>query len=125
MRIGRPLAIQEQLYAACVHASTGTLPDSGRLLQPHAHHAETAGRIAGIRASGTVRQCWNRPLNTLLLTWHDFRIGERHDLAAPIGCTLSVHHSYSRTIIHRVYDSVEAYCVQSLLPPEQFTLLKI
>jgi hypothetical protein len=78
-----------------------------------------------MQVNGVHWQCWNRPLNTLLLTWHDFRIGERHDLAAPIGCTLSVHHSYSRTIIHRVYDSVEAYCVQSLPPPEQFTLLKI
>lgn len=75
--------------------------------------------------NGIQWQCWNRPLNTLLLTWHDFRIGQRSNLTAPVECTLSVHHSYSRTIIHRVYTSVENYCSDASSPAQDFTLLRM
>jgi hypothetical protein len=78
-----------------------------------------------MRVNGVHWQCWNRPLNTLLLTWHDFQVAQRLALDAPVACTLSVHHSYSRTIIHRVYDSMEEYCGQSLPGHDGFKLLKI
>jgi len=50
--------------------------------------------------------CWNHRLGTLLLSWEHFRPGLRNGLHEPVDCTLTVHHSYSRTIIHRVYESL-------------------
>ncbi len=50
--------------------------------------------------------CWNRRLEATLLSWDAFRQGARRSLLDPVDCTLTVHHSYSRTIIHRVYDSL-------------------
>ncbi|HHI76740.1 MAG TPA: hypothetical protein ENJ94_06155 [Gammaproteobacteria bacterium] len=55
-------------------------------------------------------QCWSRPLNALLMTWHDFHLGQRNDLGAPVICTLSVHHSYARTCLYRIHASLEEHC---------------
>lgn len=62
-------------------------------------------------------QLWNRRLNKLLLSWQDFRNGERQRLADPVQCTLTVHHSYSRTVIHRVYASIWTFCTRPTLSP--------
>lgn len=51
--------------------------------------------------------CWNRRLQTELLTWSDFNAHRRDALHEPVTCQLTVNHSYSRTIIHHVYDSLE------------------
>ena len=51
-------------------------------------------------------RCWNRKLDALLLSWDDFRPALRNGLGEPVVCTLTVHHPYSRTIIHRVYHSL-------------------
>lgn len=67
--------------------------------------------------------CWNRPLRALLMTWHDFRIRQRDDLDAPVACTLSVHHPYSRTVIHRIHDSLRQPCARQCPPPSDSTLL--
>lgn len=61
-------------------------------------------------------RCWNRALNQDLLSWGDFRRSTREGLDDPIECTLTVHHPYSRTIIHRVYDSLRER-LQHELPP--------
>ncbi|MET0104466.1 MAG: hypothetical protein ABW072_04865 [Sedimenticola sp.] len=55
-------------------------------------------------------QVWNRRLNTLLMSWDDFRNGERKSLADPVKCTMRVHHSYGRTIIHHINDSIRGFC---------------
>jgi len=68
-------------------------------------------------------QCWNRHLRTLLMTWHDFHIHQRDDLGAPVACTLSVHHPYSRTVIHRIHDSLRQHCARHCPPPRDHTLL--
>ena len=47
--------------------------------------------------------CWNRKLDAVLLSWDDFRPMHRSGLDDPVACTLTVHHPYSRTIIHHVY----------------------
>jgi hypothetical protein len=59
-------------------------------------------------------QCWSRPLCTLLMTWHDFRIHQREDLGAPVACTLSLHHPYSRTVIHHIHDSLRQHCAATV-----------
>ncbi len=51
-------------------------------------------------------RCWNRKLDALLLSWGDFRPAHRNGLDEAVACTLTVHHPYSRTIIHRVYHSL-------------------
>jgi hypothetical protein len=60
-------------------------------------------------------QLCNRQLDTLLLSWEDFRNGCRRDLNEPVSCTLRVHHSYSRTVLYRVFDSVRAFCERAPL----------
>lgn len=55
-------------------------------------------------------QLWNRRLNVLLLSWDGFRNGERRSLVEPVRCTMRVHHSYSRTIVHHIYESIRAFC---------------
>lgn len=54
--------------------------------------------------SGSCWRCWNRRLGVLLISWRDFRSGERTALDQPVSCTMTIHHSYSRTVIHRIYD---------------------
>ncbi len=56
---------------------------------------------------------WNRKLNTLLMSWGNFRNAERTGLSQPVECTLTIHHSYSRTLIHRIN-----YCVQTYMARE-------
>ena len=59
-------------------------------------------------------RCWNRKLNQDLISWRDFRNGHRTALHDPVACTLILHHSYSRTVIHRVYDSLITACRKNL-----------
>jgi hypothetical protein len=61
-------------------------------------------------------RCWNRRLNEDLLSWSDFHPGSRTSLDAPVECTLTIHHPYSRTIIYRVYDSLQRRLQHELLP---------
>ena len=68
-------------------------------------------------------QCWSRPLNALLMTWHDFHLGQRHNLNAPLVCTLSVHHSYARTCLHRIPASLEEYCGRHCRLPQETAIL--
>jgi hypothetical protein len=49
-------------------------------------------------------RCRNRRLGEDLLTWSDFRNGDRRGLQEPVECSLAIHHPYARTIIHQVYD---------------------
>jgi len=56
--------------------------------------------------SGSHWRCWNRRLGVLLISWQDFRTGERTALDQPVSCTMTIHHSYSRTVIHRIYDGL-------------------
>ena len=57
-------------------------------------------------------QCWSRPLGALLMTWHDFHTSRRADICSPVACTLSVHHPYARTVIHRIHDSLWQHCAR-------------
>ncbi len=54
-------------------------------------------------------RCWNRRLGLLLLSWEGFQNGQRQGLREPVRCTLTLHHSYSRTIIHRIYESLRLH----------------
>ncbi|MCB1802750.1 MAG: hypothetical protein KDI82_13755 [Gammaproteobacteria bacterium] len=65
-------------------------------------------------------QLWNKNLNKLLISWHGFRNGERQGLKEPVKCMMQVHHSYSRTIIFRLVDSLQAFC-DSMRPVAQDT----
>ncbi|VAW83291.1 hypothetical protein MNBD_GAMMA13-88 [hydrothermal vent metagenome] len=56
--------------------------------------------------NGSGWKCWNRRLGVLLMTWQNFHPGGRTSLDQPVPCTLIVHHSYSRTVIHRLYDGL-------------------
>lgn len=52
-------------------------------------------------------RCRNRKLGAVLLTWEDFRNGNRSGLLDPVECSLTMHHSYSRTIIWHLYESLK------------------
>jgi hypothetical protein len=56
--------------------------------------------------SGSQWRCWNRKLGVLLISWQDFRTSARTALDQPVPCTMTIHHSYSRTVIHRIYDGL-------------------
>jgi hypothetical protein len=43
------------------------------------------------------------------MTWHGFRLTARSGLAEPVPCELSIHHPYSRTIVHRVHDAAATH----------------
>ena len=58
--------------------------------------------------TGSDWHCWNQKLG-LLLSWEGFRNGDRQRLDEPVSCTLMVHHSYSRTVIHRIYESLKLH----------------
>lgn len=60
-------------------------------------------------------QLWNRRLDALLLSWEGFRNGERGGLSEPVRCTLKIHHSYSRTVIHHIYESMR--CIRDFTVP--------
>ncbi len=62
-----------------------------------------------VNVSETEWRCWNRQLRADLLSWRGFEMGARRALDAPIACEMTVHHSYSRTILHRVHDSTAVY----------------
>lgn len=62
--------------------------------------------------------CWNDRLRAPLLSWHDFEISDRCSLAEPVPCTLSIHHSYSRTVIFHIYESLERHCTPARAPGE-------
>jgi hypothetical protein len=62
-----------------------------------------------VTVSETEWRCWNRQLHADLLSWSGFEIGARRALDAPIACEMTVHHSYSRTVLHRVHDSATVY----------------
>jgi hypothetical protein len=64
-------------------------------------------------------RCWNRQLDEDLLSWSGFRNNDRQGLLDPVVCTLTVHHSYSRTIIHRLYDSLTETLVRELTQFQQ------
>jgi hypothetical protein len=51
-------------------------------------------------------RCWNRKLDAELISWSGFQNAKRDGLHEPVACTLTLHHPYSRTIIHRLYDSL-------------------
>ena len=51
-------------------------------------------------------RCWNRQLDTQLISWRGFKRGKRNGLHEPVECTLTLHHAYSRTVIHRIYESL-------------------
>lgn len=63
-------------------------------------------------------KCRNRKLGEVLLTWEDFRNGERSGLLEPVECTLTLHHSYSRTIIWHLYDSLKTAMQRELAANE-------
>lgn len=67
--------------------------------------------------------CWNDRLGAPLLSWHDFQISDRRSLAEPVPCTLSIHHSYSRTVIFHIYDSLEHYCTPPRAPGKSGQIL--
>lgn len=52
-------------------------------------------------------KCWNRKLDALLMSWEGFENGNRKGLVDPVECKLTVHHSYSRTIMWHLYDSLK------------------
>jgi hypothetical protein len=62
-----------------------------------------------LRATDEEWRCWNRRLRTDLLSWDNFRTTARGGLGEPVACRLTVHHPYSRTIIHRVHDAATDY----------------
>jgi len=73
-------------------------------------------------------RCWNRRLDEDLLSWSAFRNTERQGLLDPVACTLTVHHSYSRTIIHRVYHSLTETLVRELTqhqPQQQGEIIQL
>jgi hypothetical protein len=51
-------------------------------------------------------RCWNRKLDQILVSWSDFEPGKRCALRDPVECSLTLHHSYSRTIIYQIYYSL-------------------
>ena len=59
-----------------------------------------------IMLSASNWRCWNRRLDQQLISWSNFKNGRRDGVHEPVECTLTLHHSYSRTIIHRLYDSL-------------------
>jgi hypothetical protein len=62
-----------------------------------------------VSVSDGERRCCNRRLKADLLTWSDFRVAARRALDEPVVCAMTVHHTYSRTILHRVHDSAADY----------------
>lgn len=62
-----------------------------------------------VSVSDTEWRCWNRHLRADLLSWRRFDMGARRSLDAPIACEMTVHHSYSRTVLHRVHAGTAAY----------------
>ena len=64
--------------------------------------------------SGSHWSCWNRKLNQQLISWRDFKNGQRIALHDAVECTLVLHHSYSRTVIHRVFDGLITACQEHL-----------
>ncbi len=56
--------------------------------------------------NGSRWQCRNRRLGVLLMSWQHFQPGERTSLDQPVACILTLHHAYSRTVIHRLYDGL-------------------
>ncbi len=55
-------------------------------------------------------QLWNTKIDKLLISWSEFRNGERQGLHEPVKCVMTVHHSYSRTVIFHLFDSMQAFC---------------
>lgn len=73
-------------------------------------------------------RCWNRQLDKDLLSWSEFRNTERKGLLDPVGCTVTVHHSYSRTIIHRLYHSLTETLVREVTqyqPQQQGEIIQL
>ena len=62
-----------------------------------------------VSVSATEWRCWNRQLHADLLSWSGFEMSARRALDDPIACEMTVHHSYSRTVLHRVHDSTTVY----------------
>jgi len=101
----------------------------GQLAQPSTRQCLVPGdcynmaRLARLRAGGYLEigmadnvvflsasnwRCRSRKLGEDLLGWTDFRSSNRLGLRDPVECTLTVHHPFSRTIIHQIYDSLMA-----------------
>jgi hypothetical protein len=62
-----------------------------------------------VRVGETEWRCWNRRLDADLLSWTNFEVTKRRDLNAPVACEMTVHHPYSRTVVHRINDSLTEY----------------
>jgi hypothetical protein len=62
-----------------------------------------------LRATDQEWRVWNRRLRADLMSWHGFRVTARSGLAEPVPCELSIHHPYSRTIVHRVHDATTTH----------------
>lgn len=62
-----------------------------------------------LRATDQEWRVWNRRLRADLMSWHGFRVTARSGLAEPVPCELSIHHPYSRTIVHRVHDAAATH----------------
>ena len=73
-----------------------------------------------LRATSQEWRCWNRRLRADLLSWHRFQMTARGGLDEPVPCELTVHHPYSRTIVHRVHDAAAEYLRKLVAqhPPE-------
>lgn len=69
--------------------------------------------------SGSNWRCWNRKLGEHLISWSGFRNGERTALHEPVSCILTLHHSYGRTIIYRVFQSLVAATARQRRESEQ------
>jgi hypothetical protein len=62
-----------------------------------------------LRATDQEWRCWNRRLRADLLSWRGFQVTARSALDAPVACEFTIHHPYSRTIVHRVHDAATDY----------------
>lgn len=97
-----PYSHQDRIPAECYNRLTVARLRAGGYFQ-----LAVAGLSDNIMViSGAQWRCWNRRLGVLLLSWQNFRSRERTALDQPVDCTMTIHHSYSRTIIHRLYDGL-------------------